>query len=110
MEVLQTPFDARGNFRLQKVVLTADDLRREAAVAAARLRVARYASGPTPAARHDSSPADLVHRLTQLGELTRTHVRGLHLHPHAHFVHDLNSKRRSQAADTLANGYTSCYY
>ena len=67
----------------QKVVLTAADLRREAAVAAARLRVARHAPGPTPAARHDSSPADLVHRLTQLGELIWIHVRCLHLHPHA---------------------------
>ena len=43
-------------------------------MAAARLRVARHASGPTPASRHDSSPADLVHHLTQLGTLIRTHT------------------------------------
>ena len=65
---------------LQKLVLTAADLRREAAVAAARLHVARQAPAPTAAAWPDSSPADLVVRLTQLGAAHLTSQRSCH-HP-----------------------------
>ena len=92
--------DASHLCRPQKVVLTAADLRREAAVAAARLRVARHAPGPTPAARHDSSPADLVHRLTQLGGLTWIRIFGslLDAQPYAQVAHKPDSDTDSQAA------------
>jgi hypothetical protein len=76
--------------RPQKLVLTAADVRREAAVAAARAHLARLSAAPTPAARHDSSPADIVLGLTRLGALTLSPDRDRSLNATLHVIMSLN--------------------